>query len=119
MRVLLVDPDADRAAILGEALSVSGLRVTTAASGSFALTMLEWNRHDIIVSRAHLGDMQGRELCRILREDPGMKELRFALLAEPDEPSPDAAGIDMILPATMSPATMVARLIWFVPEVMS
>jgi CheY-like chemotaxis protein len=119
MRILLVDPDADRAAALGEALSAAGARVTLAASGSFALTMLEWNRHDIIVSRAYLGDMQGRELCTILRDDPGMKELRFALVAEPDEVSADTAGIDMILPATMSAPTMVARLIWFMPEVMS
>ena len=119
MRILLVDPDADRAAALGQALSAADARVTLAASGSFALTMLEWNRHDIIVSRAHVGDMQGRELCTILRDDPGMKELRFALVAEPDEVNADTAGIDMILPPTMSAATMVARLIWFMPEVMS
>jgi len=119
MRILLVDPDADRAAALGQALSAAGARVTLAASGSFALTMLEWNRHDIIVSRAHVGDMQGRELCTILRDDPGMKELRFALVAEPDDVNADTAGIDMILPPTMSASTMVARLIWFMPEVMS
>jgi len=33
--------------------------------------MLEWNRHDVIVSRADLGDMRGDELCTILRDDPG------------------------------------------------
>jgi len=119
MRILLVDPDANRAAILGQALSMAGAHVTLAASGSFALTMLEWNRHDIVVSRARLGDMPGGELCKILRDDPDMKELRFALVVEPDETHPDTAGVDMILPGTMSAATMVARLIWFMPEVMS
>ena len=119
MRILLVDPDGDRAAALGEALAAAGARVTLAASGSFALTMLEWNRHDVIVSRARLGDMEGRELCTILRDDPGMKELRFALVAGPDEVSPDtgSAGIDLLLPSTMSAPTMMARITRLMPDV--
>jgi CheY-like chemotaxis protein len=121
VRILLVDPDGDRAAALGEALAAAGARVTLAASGSFALTMLEWNRHDIIVSRARLGDMEGRELCTILRDDPGMKELRFVLVASPDEVSPDtgSAGIDLLLPSTMSAPTMLARMTRLIPDVTS
>ena len=119
MKILLVDPDGDRAAALGEALTAAGARITLATSGSFALTMLEWNRHDVIVSRADLGDMQGYELCTILRDDPGMKELRFALIARPDEVSPStgAAGIDVILPSTMSASAMLARITPLMPDV--
>ena len=119
MRILLVDPARDRAAALGEALTAAGARITLAPSGSFALTMLEWNRHDVIVSRADLGDMQGYELCTILRDDPGMKELRFALIAWPDEVSPStgAAGIDVILPSTMSAPAMLARITRLMPDV--
>ena len=51
MKVLLVDPDGNRAEVLGEALSAAGASVTVAASGSFALTMLEWDRHDVIAAR--------------------------------------------------------------------
>lgn len=119
MKILLVDPDGDRAAALGEALTAAGASITLATSGSFALTMLEWNRHDVIVSRADLGDMQGYELCTILRDDPGMKELRFALVARPDEvsPSTEAAGIDVILPSTMSASAMLARITTLMPDV--
>jgi CheY-like chemotaxis protein len=116
VRILLVDPDTDRAATLARGLSAADMRITVAPSGSFALTMLEWNRHDVIVSRLDLGDMEGRELCTILRDDPGMKELRFALLAEPDDVSPDTAGIDAILPPTMSESMMAARLLQLVPR---
>src|SRR5262249_53868709 len=86
---------------------------------SFALTMLEWNRQDIIVSRADLGDMQGQELCTILRDDPGMKELRFALVAGPDELSSatGSEGIDVIVPATMSAAATATRIIQLMPDV--
>ena len=119
MRILLVDPDGDRAATLGEALTAAGARITVATSGSFALTMLEWNRHDVIVSRADLGDMRGDELCTILRDDPGMKELRFALIAWPDEVSPStgAAGIDVILPTTMSAPAMLEQITRLMPDV--
>jgi CheY-like chemotaxis protein len=119
VRILLVDPEGERAAALGEALTAAGARITLATSGSFALTMLEWNRHDVIVSRANLGDMRGDELCTILRDDPGMKELRFALIAWPDEVSPGtgAAGIDVILPTTMSAPAMLEQITRLMPDV--
>ena len=119
MRILLVDPEGERAAALGEALTAAGAGITLATSGSFALTMLEWNRHDVIVSRTDLGDMRGDELCTILRDDPGMKELRFALIAWPDEVSPStgAAGIDVVLPTTMSAPAMLEQITRLMPDV--
>lgn len=112
MRILLVDPDADRATTLGAALTSAGARVTLAATGSYALTLLEWNRHDMVVSRLRLADMDAHELCSILRDDPGLKELRFAVVVWPDEVSPktDTAGIDLILSSTMSGPAMVERM---------
>lgn len=118
MKILLVDPEPDRAAALAEALEASGAAVTLATSGSFALTLLERNPHDVIVSRARLGDMEGHELCTILRDDPGMKGMRFALVARAEEmpPSDGMAGIDVILPATMSPSTMMVRISRLAPD---
>jgi DNA-binding response OmpR family regulator len=119
VRILLVDSDGGRAEALGEALTAAGGDVTLAPSGSFALTMLEWDRHDVVVSRARLGDMDGHELCAILRDDAGMKELRFALIAQPEEvgASIESGGIDLILPSTMSPTMMLARITRLVPDV--
>ena len=48
--------------------------VALAPSGSFALTMLEWTRHDVVVSRARIDDMNGHELCAILKSDPGTRD---------------------------------------------
>ena len=118
MRILLVDADETRGGGLAETLTAAGADVTLAASGSFALTMLEWDRHDVVVSRARLSDMEGHELCAILRDDPGMKALRFALIARPEEvdASVESAGIDLMLPAAMSAAMMMARIARLVPE---
>ena len=54
VKVLIVDPDPHRAPALAQALVTGGAEVTVAPSGSFALTMLEWNRHDVVDQpRAH------------------------------------------------------------------
>jgi CheY-like chemotaxis protein len=110
MKILIVDPDGTRAPQLKLALATNGAEVTVAPSGSFALTMLEWNRHDVIVSRARLDDMDGHELCAILRSDPGMRDVRFVLVAGNDDVTTAqtmAAGIDLLLPPTLSATAMV------------
>jgi len=118
MKVLIVDPDATRASDLRLALATNGVEVTIAPSGSFALTMLEWNRHDVVVSRARIDDMDGRELCAILKSDPGTRAVRFVLVAAPDEVSAaqtTAAGVDLVVPPALSATAMVPLVLRVVP----
>jgi CheY-like chemotaxis protein len=85
-----------------------------ASSGSFALTMLEWNRHDVVVSRAHIDDMAGHELCAILKADPGTREVRFVLVAGPDEVTPTetaAGGVDLVLPPSMTGGAILPLIV--------
>src|SRR5207237_474970 len=88
VKILIVDPDATRASALKVALAAAGAEVTVASSGAFALTMLEWNRHDIVVSRARIDDMDGHELCAILKSDPSTRHIRFGLVAGANEVTP-------------------------------
>ena len=114
MKALLVDPDPQRAPILAQALEASGAEVAIAASASFALTMLEWNKQDVIISRARVGDMDGHELCAIVRSDPSTKDVRFVLVVGPGENAPSqtaAAGVDLLLPDALSSTTMVTRVV--------
>ena len=114
MKVLVVDPDVTRAPALKMALAAGGAEVTVASSGSFALTMLEWNRHDVVVSRARIDDMDGHELCAILKSDPGTRGVRFVLMAGADEVSPTqtgAAGVDLVLPPGMAAGTIVPLVV--------
>ena len=113
MKVLIVDADTRRGLELQQALVADRMDVTTAESGSFALTMLEWNRHDVVVSRAHIGDMDGHELCAILKSDPGTRHVRFLLVAALDEirtAQTMVAGVDLVVPAAL-PAQAVGPLI--------
>jgi len=113
MKVLLVDPEGPRVSTLREALTAAGAEVTVAPSGAFALTMLERNPQDAIVSRARIDDMEGHELCAIIRSDPEARDVRFVLVGGPEDTSPAqtaAAGIDLVVPPSMNEA-LVLRLI--------
>jgi CheY-like chemotaxis protein len=113
MKVLLVDPDGSRVSALREALTAAGAEVAVAPSGAFALTMLERNPQDAIVSRARIEDMEGHELCAILRSDPEARDVRFVLVAGQDDTSPAHtadAGIDLVVPPSMN-ESLVLRLI--------
>jgi CheY-like chemotaxis protein len=117
MKVLLVDAERPRAEVLQALLAASGAEVSVAPSGSFALTMLEWNKQDVIVSRSRIDDMDGHELCSIVRSDPSTKDIRFVLIASPEEATAAetaAAGIDLALPSSMTGAMIVPLVVQLV-----
>jgi CheY-like chemotaxis protein len=118
-RVMLIDPDRTALATLQEALARDGVTdVLAVTSGSFALTMLERNRPDLIVSRVGVPDIDGYELCSIVRKDPLMTGVLFLLLASPgdeaaatmpeDKPDQTLAG-DLPLTAIVSEVATLLR----------
>ena len=80
-KVLLVDPDPDSRGAFERALRGDGYEVSVAASGSFALTQLEWDRPHVIVTQARVDDMDGCELFGLVRSDPKTGDIPFLLLA--------------------------------------
>lgn len=118
-RLLLIDPDDERRAILRRRLGQAGyLDVVAVDSGSIALTMIERDRPDLIVSRARAGDLDGWELCGIVRSDPTLGQVRFLLLVDPDEPVPPApAGVpDRVLVGDLMPTAVIAAVRGLVPD---
>ncbi|MFB3818192.1 MAG: response regulator [Candidatus Methylomirabilales bacterium] len=89
-RVLLLDADPLRQAPVEAALTAAGHEVRTAPSAAFALTMLERERPDVIVSRAELPDMFAYELCAIVRSDPMTSGVPFIVLTDRAPATPDA-----------------------------
>ena len=114
-RLLLIDPDRGTVAALQKALAVAGLTdVSAVISGSFALTMLERDRPDLIVSRARIHDIDGYELCGIVRSDPEFTGILFVVLADAEDEVPagafDEGGADRILVGAFSPETIVTEV---------
>src|SRR3989442_3262522 len=111
-RWLLIDPDRSSVGALQKALAEAGLTdVSAVISGSFALTMLERDRPDLIVSRARIPDIDGYELCGIVRSDPEFTGVLFVVLADAEDEVPAGAfeegGADRILVGAFSPETIV------------
>src|SRR5262245_35664903 len=112
-KVLLVDADWDNLVALQKALSTAGYEVSVALSGSFALTMLEWDRPDVIVSLTENQDMDGYELCSIIRADPATKDLPFLLLtgrAGPIAGAAARAGVSRVIAGRFNVSTLVAQV---------
>ena len=112
-KVLVVDANQDSRAALAHALTEAGYEAAVATSGSFALTMLEWEQPDLIVSYAKVQDMDGYELFTMVRRDPATKDTPFLLLAGRDRPialAATEAGVDMTVTGDLTLATVMQRI---------
>jgi CheY-like chemotaxis protein len=112
-KVLVVDPNQDSRAALAHALTQAGYEAAVATSGSFALTMLEWEQPDLIVSYAKVQDMDGYELFTMVRRDPATKDTPFLLLAGRDRPialAATEAGVDMTVTGDFTLDTVMSRI---------
>jgi CheY-like chemotaxis protein len=112
-KVLLIDADWENLVALQKALATAGYEVAVALSGSFALTMLEWDRPDIIVSLTENQDMDAYELCSIIRSDPATAAIPFLLLTGPQGPAPGAAaraGVSRVIAGRFNVSTLVEQV---------
>src|SRR4029077_20300 len=112
-KVLVVDANQETRAALAHALTDAGYEAAVATSGSFALTMLEWEQPDLIVSYAKVQDMDGYELFTMVRRDPATKDTPFLLLAGRDRPialAATEAGVDMTVTGDFTLATVMTRV---------
>jgi CheY-like chemotaxis protein len=118
-RLLLIDPDRRALVTLQKALREAGFTsVTAVPSGSFALTMVERERPDLVVSRVRIPDISGLDLCAIMRSDPALRGVRLLLLAE----EPDEVPADHVSPAGESVLvgeTDPARLVQAVQQLLA
>jgi len=112
-KVLIVDADPAKLQALRAALTTAAYRVTSATSASFALTTLERDRPDLIVSGSRTEDMDGVEFCSIIRSDPTTHDIPFLLLSGPTRPTPWAvaqAGVDMLVAGDFVVSTVLDRI---------
>jgi CheY-like chemotaxis protein len=112
-KVLIVDADSAKLNVLKAALMHAAYDVTSATSASFALTTLERDRPDLIVSGNRTEDMDGVEFCSIIRSDPAIHDIPFLLLSGPKRPTPWAvaqAGVDMLLAGDFVVSAVLDRI---------
>lgn len=80
MRLMVVDDDVKLLGILERQLSKSGHEVRAAANGRIALTQLQQVPADIVITDWNMPEMDGVELCRAIRANPGLSETYIIML---------------------------------------
>lgn len=109
MQVLLVMSDQSAAAELSKTLSAKGHTSQFAEGGFYALTMLERNKPDAILSSADVVDMSGFDFYEIIRSDESLNAVVFLLLDD-DKRDQLTHGKDLSLPPNASADAIVAAL---------
>ena len=78
--LLLVDPDAKSLRVMEVSLKKAGFSVTTAANGKDALDKVQISPPDLVLCDTKMPEMDGFELCRILKSDERFKQIPFVFL---------------------------------------
>ncbi len=76
-QLLVVDSDARNLRVMEVSLKKAGFTVTTAIHGKDALEKLQISKPDLVLSNTHLPELDGFELCRILKQDSRFGAIPF------------------------------------------
>jgi signal transduction histidine kinase/ActR/RegA family two-component response regulator len=98
LRILLVEDNADVRHMLQLALELDGHEVESAADGTRALELIEFQRPDAVILDIGLPDLDGCEVARLIRANPEFRNVRLLALSGYSQTSDQdrslAAGFD-------------------------
>lgn len=113
-RVLIIDDDKDTVLILSLLLQAKGYDALTACEGTEALSIAAKERPNVVLLDLGLPGMDGLEVCRRLREEPGGKDLQIIAITgwgrASDTAAAIAAGCDLHLTKPVNFATLQKAL---------
>jgi len=113
-RIFAVDDEQDILELLSYNLSKEGFKVSTAIDGEDALKKIRAKSFDLVLLDLMLPGMSGMEICRILRNDPQMKNLPIIMLTAKTEEVDRILGLEMgaddYISKPFSPRELVARV---------
>lgn len=95
MRILVVDDETDLAEAIASSLRREGYAVDVADCGHAALDRLSVNSYDLVTLDLNLPDIDGREVCRLIRTDSRLDaSTRVLMLTGRDHIDDRVAGLD-------------------------
>ena len=95
MRILVVEDEPDLARAIAAGLRREGYAIDIAADGQSALDRLAVNSYDLITLDLNLPDIDGREVCRLIRTDARFDgTTRVLMLTARDGIDDRVAGLD-------------------------
>jgi len=94
-RVLVVEDEAEIAALVAYQLTRDGYRVETARNGVSALDALNRNVPDLVVLDRMLPDLSGDDVLKAIRADAGMRTLPVVVLTAKREQEERISGLEL------------------------
>jgi len=113
--ILVVDDEPHIVEIVRDYLKQAGYRVVTAGDGQTALTLARHERPDLVVLDLMLpGGLDGLDVCRRLRQDPGLADVPIIMLTARVEETDRLIGLELgaddYVTKPFSPRELVARV---------
>ncbi len=94
-RILLVEDQEELARNLEELLRTDGFDVMWTANGSRAVAMARrWHFDAVVLDLVLPGEMNGFDVCRLLRSDPCTERVVIVMVTAMDDPRSKIAGLD-------------------------
>ena len=113
-RVLIVEDEKDIQDLLQHYLKREGYEVQTAADGGSGLRKATQERFDLLILDLMLPQVDGMEICRILRSQPQTAHLPIIMLTAKGEETDRIIGLEMgaddYMAKPFSPRELVARV---------
>ncbi len=109
--ILVVDDEPKVARLARDYLEKNGLRVLTAGDGQTALAIARRDKPDLVILDLMLPQIDGREVCRILRRESDIPIIMLTALSEEiDQVTGLEIGADDYIVKPFSPRALVARV---------
>jgi len=113
-KILVVDDEPDAVELISFNLKAAGLDVVTATDGASALKSARLHAPDLILLDVMLPEIDGLEVCKLLRRDPGTASIPIVMLtakaAEIDRVLGLELGADDYVTKPFSPRELVLRV---------
>ena len=113
-KILVVDDEEDILELLRFNFSREGYRVSCAASGEEALSLMQSELPDLIVLDLMLPGIDGLEVTRGLKNDPNTKDIPVVMLTAKGEEADIVTGLELgaddYITKPFSPRVLVARV---------
>jgi phosphate regulon transcriptional regulator PhoB len=114
VKVLVVDDEPDIVELVAYNLKKEGFAVSSAFDGEDALAKLRKEKFDFLILDLMLPGIQGMEICRILRNDPGTRDMPIIMLTAKGEEVDKILGLEMgaddYMTKPFSPRELLARI---------
>jgi signal transduction histidine kinase len=93
--VLIVDDITENLQVLGKILDEHGIEFRYASSGKEALEAVSYTKPDLILLDVNMPEMNGYEVCEILKKDPGTNYIPVIFLTANNEPEDIIRGLSV------------------------